>query len=393
MTDLVIDFETLHPVSGPSRGPGRLLIADGRIEAVVDSDAAVPDGVRVLTGRTVIPGLINAHVHLEMAPGPDSAGAVRTSTPTERAVLASVQAGLSVRSGVTTVRDLGSSHKIAVEIGRAAGTGLIQGPEVVAAGRVICMQGGHGWFIGRQANGPWDVRTAVREQLSDGARCIKFIATGGVLTPGAIPGREQLTFDELAAGVDEAHRHGLGVAAHAIGTTGIQNAVRAGVDSIEHGHLIDAEGIRLMLEHGTALVPTLAALWCIVEAGRDPERAAGMPESVISKAESIASTAQENLQAAVDAGVRIVAGSDAGTPFNPHDRFDHELDLLQRMLGLTPEQALRAATLDAAELLGSPAGRIEPGAPADLLLLDHDLEAPAAFRDPQTVIRAGQIVC
>ena len=388
MTDLVIDFESLHPVTGPTRGPGRLLIADGRVEAVLERNAAVPDRVEVRTGRCVVPGLINAHVHLEMAPGPDSAGAVATSTPTQRAVLASVQAGLSVRSGVTTVRDLGSSHAIAVEIGRAAQAGLIEGPDVIAAGRAICMEGGHGWFIGRQANGPWDVRTAVREQLSEGARCIKFIATGGVLTPGAIPGREQLTLDELAAGVDEAHRHGLSVAAHAIGTTGIRNAVRAGVDSIEHGHLIDAEGISLMLEHGTVLVPTLAALWCIVEAGAE----AGMPDSVLSKAESIAATARDNLQAATDAGVRIVAGSDAGTPFNPHDRFDHELDLLQQMLGLTPAQALRAATLDAAELLGSPAGRIEPRAPADLLILDHDLDAPAAFRDPQTVIRAGRVV-
>lgn len=388
MTDLVIDFDSLHPVTGPTRGPGRLLIADGLVEAVLEPNAAVPDGVEVLTGRSVVPGLINAHVHLEMAPGPDSAGAVRTSTPTQRAVLASVQAGLTVRSGVTTVRDLGSSHKIAVEIGQAARTELIQGPDAIAAGRAICMQGGHGWFIGRQANGPWEVRTAVREQLSEGARCIKFIATGGVLTPGAIPGREQLTFDELAAGVDEAHRHGLSVAAHAIGTTGIRNAVRAGVDSIEHGHLIDAEGIALMLEHGTALVPTLAALWCIVEAGTE----AGMPDSVLTKAEAIAASARDNLQAAVDAGVRIVAGSDAGTPFNPHDRFDHELDLLQEMLGLSAEQALRAATLDAAELLGSPAGRIEPGAPADLLIFDNDLDAPDAFSNPQTVIRAGRVL-
>ncbi len=392
MTDLVIDFETLHPVSGPSRAAGRLLIDGGRIEAVTEAGASVPDGVPVLRAHCVTPGLINAHVHLEMDAGPDSAGAVKASTPTQRAVVAAVQAAKTVRSGVTTVRDLGSSHGIAAEIGTAATSGLIAGPDVVAAGRAICMQGGHGWFIGRQANGPWDVRTAVREQLAAGARCIKFIATGGVLTPGAIPGREQLTFEELAAGVDEAHRHGLSVAAHAIGTTGIHNAVRAGVDSIEHGHLIDAEGIELMLEHGTALVPTLAALWCIVEAGQASPDRGGMPESVLSKAESVAATAQANLQAAVDAGVRTVAGSDAGTPFNFHDGFAHELDLMSSMLGLSAERILRAATLDAAELLGSPAGRIEPGAPADLLLLDHDLDRADPFADPQRVIRAGRVV-
>ncbi|MBA8795099.1 imidazolonepropionase-like amidohydrolase [Friedmanniella endophytica] len=386
--DLVIDFDRLHPGDGPAREAGRLLVGGGRVVDVVGRDATVPDGVRVVAGRTVVPGLINAHVHLESDAGPDAVAAVAGTSVPRRAVAAAARAEASLRAGVTAVRDLGSSERIAVEVGRAIADGVVSGPTVVAAGRAICMTGGHGWFIGRQANGPWDVRTAVREQLADGAGCIKFIATGGVLTPGAIPGRDQLTAEELTAGVDEAHRHGLRAAAHAIGTTGIHNAVRAGIDSIEHGHLIDATGIGLMLEHGTALVPTLAALWNIVEAGEE----GGMPASVLGKARAIAETARDNLQAAVDAGVRVVAGSDAGTPYNPHHRFDHELDLLQSLLGFGPEAALRAATADAADLLGLESGRLRPGAPADLLVLDHDLADPGALRDPRVVVKAGVVV-
>ena len=133
-----------------------------------------------------------------------------------------------------------------------------------AAGAVLCMTGGHGWPIGRAVDSPWDARKAVREQMWAGADCIKLIATGGVLTKGAVPGNAQLTPDELAAAIDEAHRHGLRVAAHAIGTQGIKNALRAGIDSIEHGTMLDDEAIALFKERGVYLVPTLSAPTCIL---------------------------------------------------------------------------------------------------------------------------------
>ena len=152
--------------------------------------------------------------------------------------------------------------------------GRIPGPRMRAAGAVLCMTGGHGWPIGRAVDSPWDARKAVREQMWAGADCIKMIATGGVMTKGAVPGNAQLTPDELAAAIDEAHRHGLRVAAHAIGTQGIKNALRAGIDSIEHGTLLDDEAIALFKERNVYLVPTLSAPTCILahlEDGQQPE--------------------------------------------------------------------------------------------------------------------------
>ena len=144
------------------------------------------------------------------------------TTPTQRALACAENARRTLFSGVTAVRDLGSTENLAIDVRDAVAAGTLPGPTVVAAGRAICMTGGHGWFIGRQADGEWDVRKAVREQRRDGADCIKFIATGGVLTKGAVPGIAQLSEDELRAGIDEAHKHGMRCAAHAIGTSGHQ---------------------------------------------------------------------------------------------------------------------------------------------------------------------------
>jgi imidazolonepropionase-like amidohydrolase len=251
------------------------------------------------------------------------------------------------------------------------------------------MTGGHGWFIGRQADGEWEVRKAVREQLRDGADCIKFIATGGVLTKGAVPGVDQLREDEMRAGIEEAHGHGLKCAAHAIGTSGIKNALRAGIDSIEHGHLVDDEAIEMLVEAGTYLVPTLAAVRCIVDGGDD----AGMPDYVLRKAREIARHAEANLRRARDAGVRFAGGSDAGTPFNYHEGYAYEVELMQSMLGMSAREALRAATVAAADLLGLERGTLGPGDAADLVVLQRDIDAdPRALRDPAAVVKSGKIV-
>jgi imidazolonepropionase-like amidohydrolase len=385
---LVIDFGILHDQAGPPKRNGRLVISGGTVAAVLAPDAPVAGTPAVIQARCVVPGLVNAHAHLEQDGQPDTTGYFAATTPVRRAVNAAQQARNTLEAGVTSVRDLGCSHGIAIEVRDAINAGRIPGPNVVAAGRVICMTGGHGAFVGREADGPWDVRRAVREQHAAGADCIKLIATGGVLTPGAIPAREQLTYEELRAGVDEAHRHGMRCAAHAIGTAGIVNAVRAGVDSVEHGHLIDAEGVKLMLDHGTFLVPTLAAVRGIVDA----PAGAGIPASVLSKANALAADAERNLRRARDAGVRVAAGSDAGTPFNFHDRYPRELGLMQTMLDMSPAEALRAATVDAAALLGLDRGTLGPGDVADLIVLDHDIDHPDAFDAPAVVVKAGTVV-
>ena len=366
-----------------------MLVTGDRITHVGDASTDIPAGVRTIEAPCVVPGLINAHVHLEMSGEAQTTSVFVLTTPTQRALACAENARKTVSSGVTTVRDLGSTENLAIDVRDAVAAGRIPGPTVLAAGRAVCMTGGHGWFVGRQADGELDVRIAVREQRRDGADCIKFIATGGVLTKGAVPGIEQLDEDELRSGIAEAHKHGMRCAAHAIGAGGIRNALRAGIDSIEHGHLVDDEGIALFLEHDTYLVPTLAAIRCIVEGGEN----AGMPDFVLRKARDIAEHAATNLKKALAAGVKFAGGSDAGTPFNAHDAYAYELELMQSMLGMSARQALRTATVAGADLLGIDRGTLGIGKVADLVLLRSDIEGDARpYRAPIAVIKAGALV-
>jgi imidazolonepropionase-like amidohydrolase len=385
---LAIRFGTLHDNLGEPKSHGTLLIEDGRITHVGGPETVVPPGSRTIEAACVVPGLINAHAHLEGSGEPQTMTVFVLTTPTQRALSCAANARKALAAGVTSMRDLGSTERLAIDTRDAVNAGTIEGPNIVAAGGAVCMTGGHGWFIGRQADGEWDVRKAVREQLRDGADCIKFIATGGVLTKGAVPGLEQLCEDELRAGIEEAHKHGLKCAAHAIGTGGIKNALRAGIDSIEHGHLVDDEGIALLLERGTYLVPTLAAVRCIIEGGDD----AGMPDYVLRKAREISEHAETNLRRARAAGVRFAGGSDAGTPFNYHDGYAYELELMQTMLGMSAREALRATTVGSADLLGLKRGTLGAGDVADLVVLTRDIDAdPRAFRDPSFVVKGGAI--
>jgi len=231
------------------------------------------------------------------------------------------------------------------------------------------MTGGHGWFIGRQADGPDEVRKAVREQLRAGADCIKFTATGGVMTPGVDPRSASLTEEELRAGVEEAHKAFRRAAAHAQGTAGIRNAVRAGIDSIEHGIFMDDEVLEEMRVRGTFLVPTLAAPENIIKYGE----AAGIPRYAVEKSESVREVHRESFRAAMRAGVRIAMGTDAGTPFNRHGENAEEIALMVAC-GMTPLDAITAATGAAAELLdlAHETGTIEQGKQADLLIVEGD---------------------
>ena len=366
-----------------------MLVAGERITHVGDGATVIPTGVRTIEAPCVVPGLINAHVHLEMSGEAQTTSVFVLTTPTQRALACAENARKTVYSGVTTVRDLGSTENLAIDVRDAVAAGRIPGPTVLAAGRAVCMTGGHGWFVGRQADGELDVRIAVREQRRDGADCIKFIATGGVLTKGAVPGIEQLDEDELRSGITEAHKHGMRCAAHAIGAGGIRNALRAGIDSIEHGHLVDDEGIVLFLEHDAYLVPTLAAIRCIVESGEN----AGMPDFVLRKARDIAEHAATNLKKALAAGVKFAGGSDAGTPFNAHDAYAYELELMQSMLGMSARQALRTATVAGADLLAIDRGKLGVGNVADLVLLRSEIDGDARpYRAPIAVIKAGAIV-
>jgi len=342
---------------------------------------SVGDG-RVVDGRghSLLPGMINCHAHLCNDGAADLfAQVVSDSVPiaTIRAVL---NARLALEAGVTTIRDCGAASQIALEIARAVEQG---------AGRVVTMTGGHGHFIGREADGPDEVRKAVRAEIKGGAHFIKVMATGGVLTPGVDPSQTTFQPEELRAAVEEAHKAGRPIASHAIGNRGIKNALAAGIDSVEHGFYLDDESVNLALKNDAYMVPTLIAVDQIVNNGL----ARGIPDWVVRKAEAEAGHHRESFALAVRSGMRIAAGTDAGTPFNPHG--DLALELAKMVeFGLGEMAAIVAATSSAARLLRLDhlIGSVEAGKQADLLLVPGDPVADiAAMRRPAFVMKAGRV--
>ena len=352
---------------------------------------AVGDGV-VVEGRglTLLPGMINCHAHLCNDGAADLFAQVVNDTVPIATIRAVLNARLALGAGVTTVRDCGAASQIALEISKAIDGGLIEGPRVRAAGRVVTMTGGHGHFIGREADGPDEVRKAVRAEIKGGAHFIKVMATGGVLTPGVDPSQTTFQPEELQAAVEEAHKAGRPIASHAIGNRGIKNALRAGIDSVEHGFYLDDEAINLALKNDSYMVPTLIAVDQIVNNGRDR----GIPEWVVRKAESESGHHRESFALAVRSGMRIAAGTDAGTPFNPHG--DLALELAKMVeFGLPPMLALVAATSNAARLLrmDDQIGSVEQGKLADVILVDgNPLLDIGVMRRPSFVMKSGRIV-
>ncbi len=348
----------------------RAVIVEGdRITGVADASRAPAGDVLRLEGLTLLPGLVNCHVHLCLGAEADPVRPLVDDPPGLTVLKAALRARQTVEAGVTTVRDLGGKDYLEFAVRRAIAERLIPGPRVLAAGRGVCMTGGHGWWFGREADGPDDVRKAVREQLKMGADVIKIFATGGVMTPGVEPGSPQLTEGEIRAAIEEARKAGRRVAAHAQATAGIRCCVEAGVSTIEHGVCLDADLVARMKRDGVFLVPTLVAPRAIADGGE----AAGIPAFMVRKARAVLDTHGRSFELAARAGVPIAAGTDAGTPLNPHGSMVPELELMTRY-GLAPMEALRAATSSAAAALGleREIGRVAPGFAADLLAVEGD---------------------
>ena len=362
--------------TGPDAQAADVSVQDGLIVDVgpgLDGDEAVD-----VTGGTVLPGFFDCHVHLTSS-GVDLMK--RLTTPFSYQfyeAMANLRATL--RAGVTTVRDAGGAD---LGIKQAVADGLLAGPRVLLSINIIGQTGGHtdGWFAsgnevplaqphpGRPsgiADGPDGIRRVVRSMFRAGADHIKICTTGGVLSPRDDPQHTQFTPEEIAVAVAEAEAHGSYVMAHAQGTEGIKNAVRAGVRSIEHGIYLDDEVINMMLERGTWLVPTLAAPRAVLEAA-----AAGVsiPAVVVEKAQAVSQAHLESVRMAVDAGVQIALGTDSGV--GPHGRNLEELVLLAGC-GMTTNQALVAGTGGAAKMCGlqDVVGRVAPGLLADLVVID-----------------------
>lgn len=376
-------------------------LADGKVVSVQPWSTAAGKGAHVLdwTAWTVVPGLMDMHTHIsEEAETADIAAPLKIS-PAQQAFIGAMNARKTLQAGFTTVRDVGVYRGFAdIALRDAINAGEIPGPRMFVAGAYITVPGGGGEITGlppgtvvppefRQgvSRGVDQVRHNVDKILDHGADLIKVIATGAVLANGTEPGKPEFTEAEIHAAVVEAAKHGKFVAAHAHGAEGIKRAIRAGVRSIEHGSLIDDEGIALLVKHGTWLVADIYDGDYIEEVGT---RDHWSPE-ILRKNEETTLAQREGFRKAVKAGVHLAFGTDAGV--YPHGQNARQFAYMVRW-GMTPLQAIRSATIDAARLLGKEKelGSIAPGKAADLVAVAcdplHDIDCLRSIRG---VIKAG----
>ncbi|HEY0626392.1 MAG TPA: amidohydrolase family protein [Allosphingosinicella sp.] len=381
-----------------------VVITDGRIASVVSQGSVrpmIPEGARRidLPGKTILPGLIDMHVHLD---GNPRYGGYTGLQFTDQfwTVQGVGNARDMLRAGFTTVRNVGSDNYSDVAYKQAVDEGLMEGPRIVPAAYPIGATGGHcdstylppsfaakGKAVG---DGPQELRTRVREQRKYGAEVIKVCATGGVFSRNTEPGQQQLSEDELRAIADEAHQWGLKVAAHAHGAAGIKAAIRAGIDTIEHASLVDAEGIRLAAARKQ---PVWFAMDIFnTEYTQSEGRKNGVLEDNLRKDREIAQIQRDNFRAAHRAGVKMVFATDAGVM--PHGTAAGQFRTMVDY-GMTPMEAIQAATRNAAEALGreKDVGAIATGRYGDIIAVDGDpLADVRALEDVEVVIKGGTVV-
>jgi len=379
-----------------------VLIVAGKIREVGnarDLRPHVPPGAKVidLSRYTVLPGLIDTHTHLTGNPDAEGYRSLGISVPRE-ALTGARNARVTLESGFTTVRNVGAGGYSDIALRDAINDGDVPGPRLEVSGPAIGITGGHcdnnllapefHFFELGVADGDSAVMAKVRENVKYGADVIKFCATGGVLSKGDAPDLEQFSPEEMRVLIQEAHRLGRKVAAHAHGAQGIKDAVLAGVDSIEHGSFISAEDIQLMKERGTYLVPTLyLADWLLENYPK-----LGLTDDMVAKAKYVLPAARQNVARALREGVKVAFGTDAAV--YPHGLNAHEFAVMVN-LGMTPLGAIQAATLNAAELLGwsDRVGSIEPGHFADLVAVAGDpLQDVTVLEKVKVVMKGGEVV-
>lgn len=390
--DRLLEVETGKYVDAPL-----VTVTDGLI-ASVTSGGAAPAGAEVidLTGHTLLPGLIDMHVHLDGRP---EYGGYSSLQFTDRfaTVLAVANAEKMLKAGFTTVRNLGDGDYNVAGLDQAIGEGWVPGPRIINANYSLGATGGHcdqtylpPSFKAKSpavGDNPDELRLRVREQRKYGAEVIKVCATGGVFSRNTEPGQAQLTLAELTAIAEEAHFWDLKVAAHAHVATGIKLAIRAGIDTIEHASLVDDEGIRLAAEKGTFFAMDIYNTDYTQRTGK----ANGVLEDNLRKDREVAQIQRDNFRKAHKAGVKMVFASDAGVM--PHEEVGGQFATMVEY-GMTPLEAIRAATVTAAAALGQSGkvGTLRPGAYADLIAVDGDpLTDVTALADVDWVMKGGKV--
>ncbi len=358
----------------------------------IPADANVVD----LSDATVLPGLIDMHVHLTGDPDAHGYKNLAASIP-RNALFGAANARRMLTAGFTSARNIGAGGYADIALRDAINHGDVPGPRMRVTGPALGITGGHcdnnllpprfESFSDGVADGPWEIRKQIRENAKYGADLTKFCATGGVLSKGTSVGKQQYTLQEMATIVAESHQRDRKVAAHAHGTEGIKAAIEAGVDSVEHASLIDAEGIRMALDAGTFLVMDVYVSDYILEMG---EAAGFLPES-LQKERKVGQAQRNSFQKAHEAGVRMAFGSDAGV-YPPGMNAKQFAYMVQ--YGMTPMEAIQAATIHAAELLGWPAdvGAIEAGMYADIIAVrGNPLDDISVLEDVRFVMKGGEI--
>ena len=396
---ILIKNARIIPATGVDPIPrGTILVEGARIVSLGPSDEVeVQPGEDVqlidADGGTILPGLMDAHVHIAGRMSAEE----RLAGFTPRVVTAHMLRVMSVledvvRGGVTTLRDCGFPHHGVFALREGIDAGRCLGPRLLLSGRALAATGGHGASISVQADGAVAMRKAARAETKAGADWIKLMATGGTSTPGERTSDVQLTVAEMAAAVDEAHRRGRKVCAHCSCLEGARALVKAGVDSIEHGIVLDDRVIEEMLDKGIWLVAGLKCTAIEGESGPD----SGIPDFVREKARGIYKMQMRSFQRALRAGVQIAAGTDAGSPHLPLGRESLVLELaLMVELGMEPLVALESCTRQAAHLLGveDSLGTLEEGKLADMMIVDGDPLADITMLNRvRWVMKGGDLV-